>query len=336
MNTEKKIGVYDANVLYLIGLILFISLGAFVQERDFTSGMLITQVFIIMGTPLLYLALKKIDIKKTMRFNKLRLKHGLIIIIITILMYPLAVTANALGMLLLSLIGNLNIPQLPMPTDFMGYLKSMAVISLAAGICEEVFFRGFILTGYEKLNKRKAIIISAVLFGMFHLNLYNLFGPIVLGLIWGYLVVLTNSIYAGIIGHIVNNGFAVTLGFIFSGLQQQLQDNATTSAGASVELSTTQTFLVSVLVFAFISGITCTIAYFLVRIIKKDLEEPEIAYSSANPYKSEIVLNLDEENDKIVKVKYGLVKYWPVILGGMIFLAIAYIQIAEIIKLGLI
>lgn len=252
MNTEKKIGVYDANVLYLIGLILFISLGAFVQERDFTSGMLITQVFIIMGTPLLYLALKKIDIKKTMRFNKLRLKHGLIIIIITILMYPLAVTANALGMLLLSLIGNLNIPQLPMPTDFMGYLKSMAVISLAAGICEEVFFRGFILTGYEKLNKRKAIIISAVLFGMFHLNLYNLFGPIVLGLIWGYLVVLTNSIYAGIIGHIVNNGFAVTLGFIFSGLQQQLQDNATTSAGASVELSTTQTFLVSVLVLSLI------------------------------------------------------------------------------------
>ncbi|MGV8145947.1 MAG: type II CAAX prenyl endopeptidase Rce1 family protein [Alkaliphilus sp.] len=332
MEIEKKIGIFDSNILYFIGAFLFIFVGSYFQMREIFSGLLITQIFVILIPPLLYLILKKVNIKKTMRFNKLSIKHGLLIVAITFLMYPVAVTANLIGMFLLSLVGNLNIPELPIAHDFIGYLKTMAVISLAAGICEEVFFRGFIMAGYEKLGKRNAVIISAVLFGIFHFNIYNLLGPIVLGLIWGYLVVLTNSLYAGIVGHIVHNGIAVTLGVIIINLQEKLQDYV--PAETPVELSTTQAMLVSLLLFAFIAGITCTVAYFLVRIIKSDLEEPETVYSAENPYSQEEEMGIIESALEPGKAKFKLVKYLPVAIVILVFLLFASMQIIEIIKLG--
>ncbi|MCD5410100.1 MAG: CPBP family intramembrane metalloprotease [Clostridiales bacterium] len=334
MRIEKKIGIFDANILYLIGAFLFIFLGSYVQMKEILSGLLITQIFIILIPPLLYLALKKVSIKRTMRLNKLSIKHGLLIVVITFLMYPVAVTANAIGMFILSLFGNLSIPQLPMPTHFMGYVKAMAVISLAAGVCEEIFFRGFILSGYEKLGKRNAIIISAILFGIFHLNIYNLLGPIVLGLVFGYFVVLTNSIYAGIIGHIVNNGIAVTLGFIMIKAQEMLQEYIEVAGEASVELSTTQAMLVSLLVFGFIAVITSTIAYFLARIIKRDLEEIETSYSPENPYNFEEESHIEIDNIVHNESKYGLLKYFPIIIVIGVFIFFVYMQITEIIKLG--
>ena len=114
-------------------------------------------------------------------------------------------------MTIISFLGNLNIPQLPMATNKSEYVKLLFIISVSAGICEEIFFRGFVLSGYERMGKRRAIIFSAILFGFFHFNIYNLAGPIILGLIFGYLVIETGSIFAGMIGHMVNNGFAVTL-----------------------------------------------------------------------------------------------------------------------------
>jgi len=54
------------------------------------------------------------------------------------------------------------------------------------------------------------------LFGLFHFNLANLVGPIFLGLLFAWLVQVTNSIYAGMIGHAVNNGFAVTISYLMT------------------------------------------------------------------------------------------------------------------------
>ena len=73
------------------------------------------------------------------------------------------------------------------------------------------------MNAYEnEMGLKAAAIFSAVLFGIFHFNPQNLFGPIVLGLVFSYLVQITNSIYAAIIAHIANNGIAVTMGFLVS------------------------------------------------------------------------------------------------------------------------
>ncbi len=317
MTDQKRLSVLDANILYLIGAILFWTVGAYFQARNLQSGLIITQYIIILLPTIIYIMAKKLSIKEVLRLNKINFKHGFLVACITILIYPVAVFGNALLMTLISFLGNLNIPQLPMATSSDEYLALMFIISISAGICEEVFFRGFVLSGYERMGKKKAIIFSAVLFGFFHFNIYNLMGPIVLGLIFGYLVIETGSIFAGMIGHMVNNGFAVTLGFILNLASDFLSNTDAAAANEIVaDMPTSVVMLTSTVSFGIISVITSSIAYQLIKIIKRDREDINSA--------------VYEEEEMDVK-KFEFI---PLIFTGILFIIVAIIQIKEVILLG--
>lgn len=327
MLNEKRLRVLDANILYFICALLFIFIGSYVQQKSLTYGLLFTEYVLILTPPILYLAGKKINIKKTLRLNKLSFKHSMKVVGITLLMYPSAVFANALMMLLLSLLGNLNIPELPTADNATEYIVLMLVISLSAGLCEEVFFRGFLMRGYEPLGNKMAIILSSVLFGVFHFNLYNLLGPIVLGLVFGYLVMVTDSLYAGILGHIVNNGFAVSLGFIANLITEKL---TIADAGAS-EVPTTIALLGSLVFFGIIAIITGFFAYRLFKSIQRDMEkQPAAVEQDAGAF-----VDLEESDgavDPIIKTTAK--EFIPLFFIIPIFLFVALLQIREIIALG--
>ncbi len=325
MIREKRLRVLDANLLYLISAILFLWLGAYFQKKDLLTGLVITQYLLILSPPIIYLLISKIKIKKTLRLNKLSFKHGVLVAIITILMYPTALFANAVFMFLLSLLGNLNIPQIPTAENVKDYALLMLIVSLTAGVCEEVFFRGFILSGYEQMGKKKAIIISSILFGLFHFNIYNLLGPIVLGLVFAYLVTITDSIFAGIIGHMVNNGFAVSLGFLINFLSRQINMNEAV-ANNPQEVSTTIAMLYSMILFGFIAIGTGFIAYHLFNIIKKDKSKEKDKVEDWEK---------DNEEEQWLNTfnKTKSIEFAPLLLTIPLFLMVASIQIIEIIKL---
>lgn len=326
MFVEKRLKILDANLLFFIAAILFFTVGYYFQNLNLELGLVITQYLLILLPPIIYILLKKIPLKKNMRLNKISIKHALLVVIITLLMYPAAVFANAAFMLLLSFLGNLNIPELPTATTASQYVILMLIISVSAGICEEFFFRGFMLSGYENLGKRKAIIITSILFGLFHFNLYNLFGPIVLGLTFSYLVTLTDSLFAGIIGHMVNNGFAVTLGYIANIASNYLKESQETT----VETSTSFALFVNVIFFGAIAVITVSIALKLIKIIKNDM----------NQDKNKKFLwenNFEEEGQKYVEEKQDTVSFkewFPLILVVPLYLMTAFLQLREIISLG--
>lgn len=314
---NKKLRVLDSNILYFTTAILFWTAGAYFQGKSFKGGLIITQYIIILLPPVLYAVLGGFNIKEIFRLNKISLKHGFLIACITILVYPLAAFGNALMMAIMSIFGNLNIPQIPTATNSSEYLIFIFIISISAGICEEIFFRGFMLSGYERMGKRRAIIFSAVLFGIFHFNLYNLIATTILGLVFGYLVVETNSIFAGVIGHMVNNGFAVTLGFILNLTVNHLPDMEVASEMAA-EIPTSLAMVYSTLVFGVLAIITSILAYQLVKIIKKDCRD----------------LNQDKEYENNGETGVKAVEFLPLILPIVLFIITSIIQIKEIISLG--
>ncbi|SNT08438.1 hypothetical protein SAMN05446037_103825 [Anaerovirgula multivorans] len=324
MLDEKRLKVVDANILYLIGAILFFTVGFYFQNLSLELGLVITQYLLILLPPIIYLQMKKISIKKTMRFNKISTKHGLLVVCITLLMYPTAVFANAVLMALLSLLGNLNIPELPTATNTSEYILLLLIISISAGICEEVFFRGFILPGYEGLGVKKAMIISSILFGVFHFNIYNLFGPIVLGLVFSYLVILTDSLYAGIIGHMVNNGFAVTLGFLLNTLSRFLEGNQE----AAADISTTAALAMTVIFFGIIATITAFIALKLANIIKKDMDQQKKLSRQNNFDQDRLEYEIEIQDPVFLK------DYLPLLLVLPLYLLVVLLQVKEIIYLG--
>ena len=87
---------------------------------------------------------------------------------------------------------------------------SLVAFAVAPAFCEELAFRGFILSGLQKSrNKWVPIIVSAVLFGMIHLIPKQIFNASLLGLVLGLLAVRSRSLWPGVIFHLIYNGMQV-------------------------------------------------------------------------------------------------------------------------------
>lgn len=224
MERIRRPSILEVNILFLIlGILLFV-VGGIVQTREVYTGLLITEYIIILLPNLLYLKFKGYSLKKVLRLNRINLKQILYVFGITIFSYPVAVFLNGIVIAIVSFFSEQMPNAVPIPDSSAMYFFSLFVIAIAPGICEEVMFRGTIMNAYENLGKRKAIIYSAILFGIFHLNLQNLVGPIFLGLVLGMTAYKTNSIYASMLGHTLNNGIAMTIGYFANKAQSVNQE----------------------------------------------------------------------------------------------------------------
>jgi len=94
-------------------------------------------------------------------------------------------------------------------------LPSIFIIVAFQPIGEEIFFRGFLFDKINSLSdKRTAIILTSIIFGIAHLSYGNIFPAImtgILGLILAYLVVKTKNLISAIVAHILFNVTSVIL-----------------------------------------------------------------------------------------------------------------------------
>jgi membrane protease YdiL (CAAX protease family) len=85
-------------------------------------------------------------------------------------------------------------------------ILSIIAIGIIPAFTEELFFRGLVLDGFKKnYSKRKAIIVSALLFGIIHLNPWQFYSGFIFGLIAAWICIETNSILLCIFIHFFNN-----------------------------------------------------------------------------------------------------------------------------------
>lgn len=79
---------------------------------------------------------------------------------------------------------------------------SIIVVSIIAPFLEEMLFRGIILRGflmcYSPMN---AILVSSALFGLIHLNIYQVPGAFIFGCLLGWVFYLSHSIWPCIFAH---------------------------------------------------------------------------------------------------------------------------------------
>ena len=93
--------------------------------------------------------------------------------------------------------------------DHQSFWQVVLVLAVAPAICEELAFRGFILSGFRHLGHRgRAIVWSAVFFGLTHAILQQSLIACLVGLVIGLLAVHTGSILPGIVYHVVHNTLA--------------------------------------------------------------------------------------------------------------------------------
>jgi sodium transport system permease protein len=89
--------------------------------------------------------------------------------------------------------------------------KLWLVLALTPALCEETFFRGLLFSGLRRWGPWAAVGISALLFGLMHGSIYQFLPTFIIGLLLGYAVWRSGSLYCSILIHFLNNGLVATV-----------------------------------------------------------------------------------------------------------------------------
>lgn len=103
-------------------------------------------------------------------------------------------------------------------------------ISVVGPVFEELLFRGAVTRALLRQNSpRKAILLSALLFGVFHLNPAQMLPAFLMGILLAWVYYKTASLIPCILMHILNNTLSVYLSMKFPGVDKmyELVDNST-------------------------------------------------------------------------------------------------------------
>ena len=99
-------------------------------------------------------------------------------------------------------------PNLSFPAQRVYLILFLIYACFLGPILEEIIFRGFILKSMQKYGNLTAIIVSSILFSMFHLNLVQFVNPVLMGIVLAFIAIKSKSIVPSIIAHIFNNSIA--------------------------------------------------------------------------------------------------------------------------------
>lgn len=92
------------------------------------------------------------------------------------------------------------------------FIFSLLVTGIFAPIFEEILFRGLIFGELKKITSVKiAILIQALIFGVYHFNFIQSSYAVVIGVILGYVCYKTNSLLSSILLHITFNSISLIM-----------------------------------------------------------------------------------------------------------------------------
>ncbi|MEX0966217.1 MAG: CPBP family glutamic-type intramembrane protease [Bacteroidia bacterium] len=91
------------------------------------------------------------------------------------------------------------------------FLSNVLIIAVAPAISEELFFRGTIqrLFRHWTLNPHIAIFVAGFLFSFIHFQFYGFLPRMAMGVLFGYLLYWSGSIWVPVFAHFLNNFLAV-------------------------------------------------------------------------------------------------------------------------------
>ena len=141
--------------------------------------------------------------------TKPQTKKILIYIAIAILCYiTLYPIVNVFNNLIYKFFPENNLPYQLTTTNYFISLISMVILP---AITEELLFRGLIFKGLQKNGNVFAIIVSSIMFALFHLSMEQTIYPLLMGIVFAVIMCYENNIIYCITVHLANNFTTLTL-----------------------------------------------------------------------------------------------------------------------------
>ncbi len=197
-------------------------------------------------------SLDKETILQRLQFRKIKNSSILMTILFVYMVMPLTTVINAISMLFVdNTVLEISTDVLKMPFLLMFFLMAMY-----APFCEELIYRGIIFGGYKRETSLiKAILLSALLFGLMHMNFNQAGYAFTIGIALALIVEATGSIWASIICHLIFNAQSVCIMFLTSRLMPEFYEQA-----SSMENITTEQLYLTIGIYLVIAAVTTAIA----------------------------------------------------------------------------
>jgi len=188
---------------------------------DFNSLTIISAICnYILPFPILIYLMGKID-SQTPEKNTLTVKRFIAYIAVTL---TLMWAGNTIGLAITALISFITPFDVSNPVQSMinssDIWLNLMLISIIGPIFEEIFFRKLLIDRTMKYGAKASILLSALLFGLFHGNLNQFFYAFLIGGFFAYVYIRTGKIKYTILLHIIVNLMeSVVSLFVVSGVE---------------------------------------------------------------------------------------------------------------------
>lgn len=208
-------------VLVTIGGVL-VGMGIDVLNRPWFSWVvaLITQYLV--GVPLFLLMFRRIPVVEQ---SQSKLGGGNFWALL-LMCFPVMYIGNIIGTLLAGLLSGGTAQNVVETYIFEGGLLNLFTAVVLAPLVEEFIFRKQLLDRCSRYGEKTAMVFSALVFALFHMNLFQFFYAFGLGLMFAYVYLRTRRLRYPILMHMVVNfmGSAVPL-WVVSNLDLEALSN---------------------------------------------------------------------------------------------------------------
>ncbi|MCD6404195.1 MAG: CPBP family intramembrane metalloprotease [Planctomycetes bacterium] len=198
--------------VWAVSVILFFFFGLTLTKKyGLGRPLVILMIYagFVIGPALVYAARRRLDWRKVFPFERIGPRRAVSIALFVPAAILLGMAAHALQSSFLA-------PPPEMMKAVAGQKVSLYAlvlsIALVPAVCEELMYRGFIHQSFAaRWRPIRAVVASAALFSIAHLNIYQLLPLFVLGVLLALVVRFSGGLLAAMIVHFCNNAFAVVM-----------------------------------------------------------------------------------------------------------------------------
>lgn len=233
----KREYAVDANRVFLLSIIvsevmIYLLVGTGLRDR---MALQFAAQLLLAFPAVTYLMMQRVSVKEGLKLCTIGWKEWLLLIPFAVCVEQIAEFLNVVSQLFTvnTISGSMAelVVKYPFPIAFL-------VIAVAPAVCEELVFRGVLYRGYRNCGVWVAVLLTAFLFGMMHMNWNQFFYAVVLGILFALVNEITGSILPSVFLHLYINGRSVvTLYFwVKQESAEGLQEALTTEQSAVAEL----------------------------------------------------------------------------------------------------
>ena len=216
----------------------------------------------VIGYPIMIALIRRVPVEQEIpKKKKMTVGQWLVAFIMC---YALVYISNSIGNVLTAIVGVFKQGQVENTIVNLAMninpLTSFLVMVIAAPIAEEYIFRKLLIDRVVKYGEGLAILLSGILFGLFHGNLNQFAYAFVLGCFYGFIYVRTRNVIHTILMHMLTNFMGSILGMYI------MEKTGYLEYASALSLASTQEEIMN-LTMSNISGIAIFMSYAMLLFI---------------------------------------------------------------------